>query len=144
MKTLVNDRSRTSLGMNVALWSAQTVLIVVFAWAGLAKLALPIDHVVARMGLRAGTLRFIAVTELLAAIGLDPLVTKFRASVTAFAASSLALVMALAAAYHLGRQELAMIPVNVALGTLAAFVAVGRSRQGTARNGEVLNNAPPR
>jgi hypothetical protein len=114
--------------MNVALWSAQTILIAVFAWAGLAKLALPIDHLVERMSLRAGTIRFIAVAELLAAIGLDPLVMRVRASLTPFAAGGLTLVMVLAAGYHLGRGEVGMIPLNVALGVLAAFVAWGRSR----------------
>jgi putative oxidoreductase len=126
MSTLVRERIRTNKLLQIALWSAQTILVVVFAWAGLAKLALPIDHLVERMGLKAATIRFISVAELLAAIGLDPLVTKLRPSLTALAASGLALVMALAAAYHLGRGEPAMIPVNVTLGALAIFVAWGR------------------
>jgi putative oxidoreductase len=114
--------------MQIALWSAQTVLVLVFAWAGLAKFALPISQLVARMGLRASTIHFISVAELLGAIGMDPLVTKLRPYLTALAASGLSLVMALAAAYHFGRGESAMIPVNITLGALAIFVAWGRGK----------------
>jgi hypothetical protein len=37
--------------MQIALWSAQTLLVLVFASAGLAKFALPISQLVSRMGL---------------------------------------------------------------------------------------------
>jgi putative oxidoreductase len=126
MSTLVREQIRTNKLLQIALWSAQTILTIVFAWAGLAKLALPISDLIVRMGLKAATIHFISVAELLAAIGLDPLVTKLRPSITALAGSGLALVMALAAAYHLGRGEPSMIPLNVMLGALAIFVAWGR------------------
>jgi putative oxidoreductase len=126
MATTVWNRVLEKTPVRFSLWSAQTTLTVVFAWAGLMKLAFPIADLVEHMRLSSGTIHFIAVAELAAAIALDPLVTKFRPSITAFAATGLALVMALAAAYHFGRGEVAMIPVNIALGTLAAWVAWGR------------------
>jgi hypothetical protein len=63
MSTLVRERTHTNGHMQIALWSAQTILVVVFAWAGLTKLALPINQVVARMGLKASTVHFISVAE---------------------------------------------------------------------------------
>ncbi len=127
MSTLVlREETRTNKLLRAALWSAQTTLTVVFASAGLVKLALPIEDVVAQMRLSASTIHFISVAELLAAIGLDPLVNRLRPPLTSLAAGGLALVMALAAAYHFGRGELTMIPINAALGALALFVAWGR------------------
>jgi putative oxidoreductase len=125
MATTVWNRVLAKTPVRFSLWSAQTTLTVVFAWAGLAKLALPVDALVEHMRLGSGTIHFIAVAELAAAIALDPLMTRFRPGITALAAAGLALVMALAAAYHFGR-GVAMIPVNIALGTLASWVAWGR------------------
>ena len=76
--------------------------------------------------LSAGTIHFIALAELAAAIGLDANVTKRSPILTALAATGLAVVMALAAGYHFGRGEIGMIPVNIALGSLASWVAYGR------------------
>jgi putative oxidoreductase len=135
MNTLTLGKQQSDRIVNVALWSAQAVLVVVFAWAAMVKLAMPIDDLVARMGLSAGTLRFIALVELAAAVALsaerarvralDPLVTRTKSVLSGLAGAGLALVMALAAGYHLGRGEVAMIPANAMLGTLALFVAWG-------------------
>jgi putative oxidoreductase len=126
MNTLTTERVWSHRAVHAGLWSAQAVLVVVFAWAGMLKLAMPIDDLVQRMGLAAGTIRFIAVAELAAAVGLDPLLTKAKPALTGLAGVGLALVMMLAAAYHLGRGETSMIPTNLALGALATFVAWGR------------------
>jgi hypothetical protein len=123
---ILTEKVRSHPLRTAALWSAQAVLVVVFAWAGMLKLAMPIDDLVQRMGLTATTIRFIAVAELAAAVGMDPLLTKAKPALTGFAGVGLALVMMLAAAYHLGRGETAMIPTNVVLGALATFVAWGR------------------
>ena len=119
---------------SVALWSAQAVLVAVFGVAGLLKLALPIDQLSAAMGLPGILLRFIGVAELAGAAALDPLVARVWPRLGAVAAVGLSAVMMLAAAYHLGRGELAMIPTSLALGALAAFVAWHRvHRVGAAR-----------
>jgi putative oxidoreductase len=130
MGTLVREWTRTDRHLQTAVWLAQTILTVVFASAGLAKYALPIGLLVARMGLKAATIHFISVAELLAAIGLDPHVTKLRPSITALAASGLILIMTLAAAYHFDRGEVWLIPLNITLAALAAFVAWRHWRSG--------------
>lgn len=43
--------------------------------------------------------------------------------------AGLVLVMALAAAFHVSRGEFQVLPINFALGALAAFVAWGRTRK---------------
>ena len=131
MKTR-HDAETSSISLSkAAVWSAQAILVAVFAFAGISKLAFPSDQLERAMGLSAGLLRFIGLTELSGAVALDPLVSHFWPRLSAFAAAGLTVVMLLAASYHLGRGETAMIPVNVLLATLAAFVAWHRfGRQG--------------
>ncbi|MBM4368072.1 MAG: DoxX family protein [Deltaproteobacteria bacterium] len=72
--------------------------------------------------------RFIGVSELLGAVGLVvPAATRIQPRLTTWAAGGLVTVMVLAAFTHLTHREAAMVPVNVVLGGLAAFVAWGRS-----------------
>jgi hypothetical protein len=49
------------------------------------------------------------------------------------AALGLAAIMVLAMATHLSRGEVAMLPVNLLLGGLAAFVAWGRAKKAPIR-----------
>lgn len=71
---------------------------------------------------------FIGVCEVLGGIGLIlPDVTRIKPKLTPLAAAALALTMVLAAGFHIVRGEFALVPVNVVLGGVAAFIAVGRS-----------------
>jgi len=58
-----------------------------------------------------------------------PAVTRIRPKLTAAAGLGLVTVMVLAAAFHLSRGEAQVLPLNLTLGALAAFVAWGRSRK---------------
>jgi DoxX-like protein len=62
--------------------------------------------------------------ELLEAVGLAlPLMAKLPPKLTPFAAFGLTLVMILAAAFHIVRGEFNLVPANLVLGAIAAFVA---------------------
>lgn len=77
----------------------------------------------------AALIKFIGVSEALGAIGLVlPSVLRIQPKLTAAAGAGLALVMLLAAGEHGMNGELEMLPVNLVLGGLAAFVAWGRGK----------------
>jgi putative oxidoreductase len=74
-------------------------------------------------------LRFIGISEALGAVGLIlPSALRILPKLTPLAAVGLATVMALAIPFHASRGELLQaLPANVILGSLAAFVAWGRT-----------------
>ena len=70
-----------------------------------------------------------------------PAATGIRPRLTTIAALGLALIMVLAMAFHALRQEFQALPINVVLGSLAAFVGWSRStRVSTASN---IGRRPP-
>lgn len=116
--------------LHIALWGAQGLLAMAFGMAGSMKLTQPID-VLAQMGMsfvahyEQGTVRFIGITEILAAIGLIlPAALRILPILTPLAASGLAVVMVLATQYHASHGE-PYLP-TVVLFALCAFVAWGR------------------
>ena len=69
---------------------------------------------------------FIGVCEFLGGAGLIvPAMTGVKPKVTPFAAFGLALVMILAAVFHIVRGEYNFVPINLVLGGVAAFIAYG-------------------
>ena len=82
-----------------------------------------------------GLVRFIGVVELAGALGLVlPGLTRRRPALTGWAAAGLAAVMALAMVVHIARGEPQVLPVNVVLGGIAAFIAWGRGMNGEAND----------
>ena len=74
-------------------------------------------------------MRFIGAAELAGALGLLlPSLTRIQPRLTVLAALGLIVVMVLASAFHLSRGEGAMLPMNLALAAVAAFIAWGRSK----------------
>ena len=72
-------------------------------------------------------MRFIGAAEALGAIGLIlPMLTGILPGLTVAAAIGLALVMALATAFHLSRGESSRVPGNAVLLLLALSVVIGR------------------
>ena len=119
--------------LNVTLWAVQILLALVFAFAGFAKLTQPTSALAASMtwvtDVPTGLVRFIGAAELAGALGLLlPSLTRIRPRLTALAALGLLLVMVLAGGFHLSRGEGGMLPVNVVLAALAAFVTWGRGK----------------
>ncbi|MDB4912702.1 MAG: hypothetical protein JWM95_346 [Gemmatimonadetes bacterium] len=121
--------------LNVALWIAQVLLCIAFAFAGLPKLTKPLADLAPAMTFVAytppGLVRFIGLVELLGAIGvLLPSVTRIKPWLSPLAALGLLTVMVLATATLVAHHEAAMmIMAPVILGTLAGFVAWGRGRR---------------
>ena len=120
--------------MNKALWAVQILLGLVFLGAGAAKLFTPEAALLAdpNMGWVETTgvaiARFAGVAEILGAIGLlAPSALRIAPKLTPLAAAGLAAVMAGAIVTHLIRAEFFMVVPTGILGSLAAFVAWGRT-----------------
>lgn len=118
---------------SIALWAAQMVLAAMFGLAGAMKTFTPMDKLAQMLPWVASVpalARFIGIAELAGAIGLvAPAATRIAPMLTPMAALGLLVVMVLAAGFHVLRGELHAVPVNVVLGSLAAFVAWGRLRK---------------
>lgn len=120
--------------MKIALWIVQVLLALAFAGA-----AYQHSFGAAQAQLQPGMqwiaaappplLIFIAICEFLGALGLIlPAATKIQPRLTPLAAALLAVIMLLAAGFHLTRGEYPNIVFNLILGALAVFVAYGRWR----------------
>jgi putative oxidoreductase len=119
--------------LNVTLWVLQILLAIAFAMTGLMKLTQPVADLATQMAwvgsVPAALVRFIGIAELAGAVGLIlPALTRVQPRLTALAALGLVVVMLLASVTHASRGEFGMIPVNLVLGALAAFVAWGRGK----------------
>ncbi|MFE0156162.1 DoxX family protein [Nonomuraea sp. NPDC059007] len=132
--TLSNSPSRI-LTLNGALWFLQALWGFFFAGSGFGKVLL-YDAALYEAAPRAVAwyaavpqtlIVFIGVVEVLGGIGLIlPAMTGVKPKLTPLAAAGLALTMVLATAFHLMRGEYALIPANLVLGGVSAFIALGR------------------
>jgi uncharacterized membrane protein YphA (DoxX/SURF4 family) len=130
---MVMDERSTSAksgkGINVVLWVIQTLLALLFLFSGGVKLAMPIEPMAKQAGLPGTFLRFIAVMEVLGAIGLIlPGILRIRTFLTPLAAAGLVIIMigATVIMFRVNGAVQALTPAVV--GVLAAFVAYGRWR----------------
>lgn len=117
--------------MDVFLWIVQAVLAAMFAMGGVMKATQPKEKLVGQLpwtvDFSQGTVRFIGIVELAAALGLIlPAATDIAPVLTPLAATGLVVVMVLAAITHARRKEPAGIAFNAVLLILAALVAWGR------------------
>jgi hypothetical protein len=115
--------------MNVALWIVQGLLAALFLFAGGAKLVMSLDQMAGPVALPGWFLRFIAVAEVLGALGLIlPGLLRIRSGLTPLAAAGLVIIMAGATVIGLVGGMVAVALMNVVVALLAAFVAYGRWR----------------
>jgi hypothetical protein len=115
--------------MTYALWTVQTLLALLFLFAGVMKLVLPLEQMAGPVALPGLFLRFIGVAETLAALGLMlPGLLRIRPGLTPLAAAGLVIIMLGATVIGLRIGDLAMTLIPLAVGLLAAFVAYGRWR----------------
>jgi uncharacterized membrane protein YphA (DoxX/SURF4 family) len=115
--------------MNKALWVVQVLLAVVFLFAGGVKLILPVEEMTKQMPLPGLFLRFIAVAEVLGALGLIlPGLLRIRPGLTPLAAAGLVIIMIGATVVTLATGAIALALIPFAVGLLALFVAYGRWR----------------
>jgi hypothetical protein len=123
-----NDNERAKK-MNRVLWVVQGLLVLIFLFAGIAKLVMPIEALAQQTPLPGAFLRFIAVAEVLGALGLIlPGLLGIQPGLTAVAAAGLVIIMigATIITAAAGPASMALFPLVV--GLLAAFVAYGRRR----------------
>jgi uncharacterized membrane protein YphA (DoxX/SURF4 family) len=117
--------------MNIALWIIQALLALLFLFSGGTKLVMPIEEMMKQMPLPLPGLfvRFIAVCEVLGAIGLIlPWLLRIRPGLTPLAAAGLVIIMIGATAYTLAAGDVASALMPLVVGILAVFVAYGRWR----------------
>jgi len=115
--------------MNLALWIVQTLLALIFLWAGGIKLVLPIEEMTKQMPLPGLFLRFIALCEVLGAIGVIlPGLLRIRPGLTPLAAAGLVIIIIGATVLSLMTGDIATALIPLVVGILAAFVAYGRWR----------------
>jgi hypothetical protein len=119
--------------MNAALWIAQVLTAVLFAISGVMKATWSLPDLVQNGvdwadDLPFAMVRFIGFCELVGAASvLLPALTGIGVRLVAVAASCFVLLMILATLFHLSRGEFGGMPITLALGALAGFVAWGRS-----------------
>ncbi len=115
---------------SVRLWTAQSLLAVVFLFAGVSKLVLPADELTKNTDLTAGFLRFIGICEALGGVGLlAPGLCRIRQELTSLAAAGLVIIMAGATVLSVAAGDFAPALIPFVVGLLALYVAVRRSNE---------------
>jgi len=130
----MNTRQQASKAIHVSLWIAQSLLAVLFFATGIIKSLAPIEKIAEVLPWVANApeafVRFIGVSEVLGALGLIlPAALRVRPYLTALAAAGLAIVMVLAAAFHLLQGEVSHIIAPVVIFLMAGFIFWGRTKK---------------
>jgi uncharacterized membrane protein YphA (DoxX/SURF4 family) len=115
--------------MNILLWITQILLALLFLFAGVMKLILPIEEMTKQMAMPGLFLRFLGVAEVLGALGLIlPGLFRIKTWLTPLAAVGLMIIVigATVVTLKIGGGATALLPLVAAL--LAALVAYGRWR----------------
>jgi len=117
--------------MNIALWIVQTLLALLFLFAGGMKLVTPMEEMMKQMPLPlpGWFVLFIGVCEVLGAIGVIlPWLLRIQPGLTPLAAVGLVIIMIGATVYTLAAGDVVSALIPLLVGSLAAFVAYGRWR----------------
>ena len=115
--------------MNIALWIIQVLLALLFLFAGVMKLILPIEEMTKQMPMPGLFLRFIGVCEVLGGLGLIlPGLLRIRPVLTPLAAVGLVIIMIGAVTITLTGMPISAAGFPLVVGLLSAFVAYGRWR----------------
>ena len=115
--------------MNIVLWIIQVLLALLFLFAGVTKLILPIEEMTKQMAMPGLFLRFLGVAEVLGGLGLIlPGLFRVKTWLTPLAAALLTIIVigATVVTLMIGGGATALIPLMTAL--LCAFVGYGRWR----------------
>lgn len=117
--------------MEIALWIVSGITALLYIVAGSTKAFTPKPKLAERMpwsvDMSARTVKFIGLVEILGAIGLIvPVLTGIAPILTPIAAIGLVVIQVLSIILHVRRSEQKVLPFNVVLLVLAAFIAVGR------------------
>jgi len=117
----------TSKAANIWLWVAQSLLALLFLFAGVAKLAMPAAALAQASPFPVGFLRFIAVAEISGALGLVlPGLLRIRRELTPVAALGLVIIMAGATTSTVATLGVAPAILPLVTGIVLAIVVRGR------------------
>ncbi len=121
-------RSRTNRGArNALLWIAQSLLALLFLFAGGMKLVLPLAALTAQMHMPGAFLRVLGVLEIAGALGLVlPGLFHTRTRLTPLAAAGLVVIMAGATSATMITMGVLAATGPVAIGVIAGLIGVGR------------------
>lgn len=119
--------------LRAGLWLAQLIVAGLFVMAGVMKTTTPIAELSAMMPwtgqLPAAFVRVIGLIDLAGGIGiLLPALTRIKPQLTVAAALGCVVLQALAFSFHAMRGEYDVLPLNVVLFALCAFVLWGRGK----------------
>jgi uncharacterized membrane protein YphA (DoxX/SURF4 family) len=122
--TIVEKKSKI---MNIILWIIQGLLATTFIWAGFMKIFksedLPFPWVKDNINLVLIT----GIVDLLGGLGIIlPSLLRIQPKLTIFAAYGIIVLMTVASAFHISRNEAKDIGFNIFMALLAVFVAWGR------------------
>ena len=113
--------------MNRTLWIVQILLALLFLFAGVTKLVMPIAAMTKQMPLPGLFLRFIGVVEVLGALGLIlPGILRIRTGLTPLAAVGLVIIVIGATVVTVMGGQIAMASLPLIAAILSGFVAYGR------------------
>lgn len=108
---------------NILLWTLQVLLALLFAFAGMAKLLMPIGALATQTGLPGVFIRFIAVSELMGAVGLVlPGRFGIHSDLRSLAAGGLLLIMSGATVMTAVTQGIAPAAFPLIVGSLLTVV----------------------
>ena len=127
-----------SAPLQITLWVLQVLLGVFFLLAGYTHGLVPIEQAAKSVpwitSVPVALARFIGIAEMAGGVGLVlPAATRVAPWLTPLAALGLAVIMLLAAVFHIMRGEASVIGFHIVVGALAAFVAWGRWRRQPSR-----------
>ncbi len=127
------ETTKSSKGINIALWIAQVLIALTLVWGAYAKLLQPIEETAKMMPwvLENPTLvNLTGIIDLLGAIGIIlPAALKIQPKLTVLAAYGVIALMIAASVFHISRGEASLIGMNIFFLILAAFVAWGRTKK---------------
>lgn len=128
------EQKQNNKVIHITLWIAQGLLALMFIMAGMMKATQEIEVLAESLpwvaSTSVGLVRFIGISELLGGLGLIlPSLFRFKPVLTVWAALGLAVVMVLAAGFHVSQGESAVIGINFVLMGIALFIAWGRSKK---------------
>ncbi|MCZ8197088.1 MAG: DoxX family protein [Flavobacterium sp.] len=127
------ETTKSTKGINIALWIAQVLIALTLIWGAYAKLLQPLEETAKMLPWaldNPGLVKFTGLIDLLGGLGIIlPAVLKIQPKLTVFAAYGVIALMIAASVFHISRGEESLIGMNIFFLILAAFVAWGRTKK---------------
>jgi len=127
------ETTKSTKGINIALWIAQVLIALTLIWGAYAKLLQPLEETAKMLPWaldNPGLVKFTGLIDLLGGLGIIlPAVLKIQPKLTVFAAYGVIALMIAASVFHVSRGEVSLIGMNIFFLILAAFVAWGRTKK---------------